>query len=169
MNSLGGKTFGEVLTSLNPEHLAKQKLKRTYCVGCWDLYHYGHLELLRKASNIGGYLIVGVVADEAIVRQKGSSRPIIGFNERYSLIEQCKYVDEVQAVPDFYIPDHIIQSCDFIVIGADQSHIKGVDKIPYEKKVTLSRYEGTSTSSIIKKIEDEFAATLAHLERNSHG
>lgn len=128
-------------------------MKRVYCVGVFDLFHYGHLELLRKAKQMGDYLIVGVVQDEAVKKQKGDNRPIIPFNERYAIIEQCKYVNEAQCVPNFAFPDFILKGgADIIIVGEDQHHFTNLDKIPQEKRVTLARYEGTSTSSIISKI-----------------
>jgi len=140
-------------------------MKRVYTVGVFDLFHLGHLELLRKAKQCGDYLIVGIVMDEAVKKQKGKWRPIIPFAERYAIVENCKYVNEAQCVPIFHFPEHILNGgADVIVVGEDQHHFVNLDKIPQEKRVTLSRYEGTSTSSIIRKIEDDFSKRIKALE-----
>lgn len=67
-----------------------------YTTGVFDLFHIGHLNILKKAKENCDYLIVGVSTDELVQEYKNKT-PIIPFNERKSIVESIKYVDEVIA------------------------------------------------------------------------
>jgi cytidyltransferase-like protein len=121
--------------------------------GVWDLCHSSHIQLLRKASKLGK-LIVGVVADEAVKRQKGNNRPIMSSEEREKIIRLLGY--GTIPLDDFYFPVEWIDKVDWVAIGEDQSHFKNLDEIPYEKKIIFPRYPGISTSDIVKKIVDNY-------------
>ena len=70
-----------------------------YTTGVFDLFHIGHLNILRKAKEQCDYLIVGVSTDELCLSYKGFS-PIIPYEERKSIVEAIKYVDEVRPQTD---------------------------------------------------------------------
>lgn len=65
-----------------------------YVPGTWDLFHIGHLRLLKKASRIAHNLIVGIDTDKAVKRDKGEF-PIIPYKERVELLKACQYVSRV--------------------------------------------------------------------------
>jgi len=62
-----------------------------YTTGVFDLFHIGHLKLLKRAKSLCDYLIVGVSTDE-LVRYKHKS-PVIPFEERIEIVQSIKYVD----------------------------------------------------------------------------
>ena len=70
--------------------------KRTigYTAGVFDLFHIGHLNILKAAKEQCEYLIVGVSTDE-LVRGYKHKTPIIPFNERVEIVKAIRYVDEV--------------------------------------------------------------------------
>lgn len=70
-----------------------------YTAGAFDLFHIGHLNLLKRAKEQCDYLIVGVTTDELIKNTKKHS-PIIPFEERIEIIKYCKLVDEVTIQDD---------------------------------------------------------------------
>jgi glycerol-3-phosphate cytidylyltransferase len=72
-----------------------------YIAGVFDLFHIGHLNMLKKAKEYCNYLIVGVVTDERTKRMKGS-KPFIPFEERAEIVRSCRYVDQVIEIPDNY-------------------------------------------------------------------
>lgn len=69
-----------------------------YTAGVYDLFHIGHLNLLKNAKNYCDRLIVGVSSDE-LVQYKGKS-PVIPLEERMKIVESIKYVDEVHVQND---------------------------------------------------------------------
>ncbi|MFH0831775.1 MAG: adenylyltransferase/cytidyltransferase family protein [archaeon] len=65
-----------------------------YTAGTWDLFHIGHLNLIRKSKELGDRLIVGVSTDELVASYK-KYPPIVPYEDRVEIIKSCRYVDEV--------------------------------------------------------------------------
>ena len=69
-------------------------VKIGYTTGVFDLFHIGHLNILRNAKLECDYLIVGITTDELSLKEKGRT-PVIPFSERLTIVESIKYVDSV--------------------------------------------------------------------------
>ncbi len=67
-----------------------------YAPGAFDLFHVGHLNLLRHAKTRCDYLIAGVVADDLLIAAKGQP-PVIPLAERLEIVRSIRYVDEAVA------------------------------------------------------------------------
>jgi glycerol-3-phosphate cytidylyltransferase len=76
-----------------------KKYKKGYLAGVFDLFHVGHLNLIRRAKDNCDYLIVGALADELVIKLK-KNPPYISFEERKQILEAVRYVDEVVAVTE---------------------------------------------------------------------
>ena len=69
-------------------------MKRVITYGTFDLLHYGHINLLRRAKQYGDYLIVALSTDDFNWNQKGK-RCYFSFDKRKALLEAIRYVDLV--------------------------------------------------------------------------
>lgn len=101
-----------------------KKYKIGYTSGVYDMFHIGHLNLLKRAKEQCDYLIVGVTTDE--LAQYKHKTPIIPYEERKQIVESIKYVD--LAVPQENMDK--LAACkkynaDVIFVGDDW---KGTDK-----------------------------------------
>ena len=136
--------------------IMKKKLT-IYTSGTFDLFHYGHLNILQKAKKLGSYLIVGVSTDE-LVKEYKKLKPIVNYKDREAIIKSIKCVDEVIPQIRFFDITQLQQyHIDIIVLGDDWKnksfpeldrclealHIRMV-YVPYTKRL--------STSSIKRKI-----------------
>lgn len=70
-----------------------------YTTGVFDMFHIGHLNILRRARQQCDYLIVGVSTDELVEKDK-HKKPVIPFADRCEIVRAIRYVDEVVPQPD---------------------------------------------------------------------
>lgn len=69
-------------------------MKTVITYGTFDLFHIGHVNLLKRARELGDRLIVGVSTDEFNLNEKGKTT-IVPYHHRVSVLESCRYVDLV--------------------------------------------------------------------------
>lgn len=67
-----------------------------YAPGAYDLFHIGHLNLLRRAKEHCDYLIAGVVSDDVLINHKGVT-PVIPLAERLEIVRNVRFVDSAHA------------------------------------------------------------------------
>ena len=72
----------------------KKKLIIGYTTGVFDLFHVGHVRILKKAKSLCDKLIVGV-STNGLVKKYKNKKPIIPYNERVEIIKNIKFVDLV--------------------------------------------------------------------------
>ena len=105
-----------------------------YTTGVYDMFHIGHLNVIRHAKEQCDYLIVGVSTDALVQKEKGKT-PVIPFEERAAIVEAIKYVDQV--VPQF-----------------DKNKFGAWEKYHFDKMFVGSDWQGTETW---KNFEKQFA------------
>ncbi len=131
---------------------------RVYVDMVADLFHYGHVDFLRKAHALGDYLLVGICSDEVV--QASKWKPILNMEERVACVAGCRYVDEV--VPDApwiidraWIKKHNI---DLVVHGDDyaQDRLEYIYKVPIAMGIfrTVPYTPGISTTEIIRRCKE---------------
>ena len=128
-------------------------MKRVLTYGTFDLLHYGHIEILRRAKALGDYLIVALSTDE--FNEIKGKRAYHNYETRKKMLEAVRYVDLVipeknweQKVSD--VKDYKV---DIVVMGSDWANS---DKFDYLKEycelIYLPRTEGISTTKIKKDL-----------------
>ena len=127
-------------------------MKRVITYGTFDLFHIGHLKLLKRARELGDYLIVGVSTDE-FNKLKGK-KSVFPFEERKEIIESIKFVDKVidENKWEQKIDDIKKYNIDIFVIGDDWKGKFDFLK-DYCEVVYLPRTENISSTFLKKKIK----------------
>lgn len=73
----------------------KETDRVVYVDGTYDLFHVGHIEFLKRAKELGDFLVVGVHDDPVVNAIKGANFPLMNLHERALSVLACRYVDEV--------------------------------------------------------------------------
>lgn len=84
----------ELLGAALTDTITDGKYNVGYVTGAFDLFHIGHLNVLKNSKSRCHYLIAGVLTDEIIINEKHKT-PYIPFEERIEIVKQCRYVDRV--------------------------------------------------------------------------
>lgn len=85
----------------------KKNGKKTVLVhGCFDILHYGHLDLFVKAKSFGDVLIVGIDHDENVRINKGPNRPYNNHEARMQFMSHLEIIDYVFMVPPYDDPEN---------------------------------------------------------------
>ena len=128
-------------------------MKRVLTYGTFDLLHYGHIRLLKRAKELGDYLIVALSTDE--FNQLKNKKAYHNYETRKKMLEAIRYVDLVIPEENWNqkINDVKEYHVDMVVMGSDW---KGNEKFeilkPYCEVVYLERTEGISTTKIKKEL-----------------
>jgi D-beta-D-heptose 7-phosphate kinase/D-beta-D-heptose 1-phosphate adenosyltransferase len=133
----------------------KAHKKVIFTNGCFDILHAGHVQYLEKARNFGDLLIVGLNSDKSVRELKGESRPVNGELDRASVLAGLQSVDYITIFEED-TPYNLIDTVkpNILVKGGDYlgKTVVGSELVNEVKLVNF--LEGRSTSSIIKKIEE---------------
>jgi len=90
--------------------------KIVYIDGSWDMFHSGHIDILKKAREEGTYLIAGVFSDAAVAYNLGEQHPVMTLNERMLSVIGCNLVDDVLFDAPLQVDDDMIASLEINVV-----------------------------------------------------
>ncbi|GAA4845372.1 PfkB family carbohydrate kinase [Saccharopolyspora rosea] len=126
--------------------------------GCFDLLHPGHVRLLRRARELGDFLVVCLNSDESVRRLKGPLRPVVPERDRRAVLEALECVDAV-AVFDETTPCALLERLrpQVWVKGSDHD----ADDLPEARVVeryggrvaTVPRVDGYSTTGLLDTVQ----------------
>lgn len=133
-----------------------------YTSGVYDLFHIGHLNVIKNAKNNCDYLIVGVSTDEVVEKNK-NKKPIIPFEERAAIVGAIKYVDQVVSQERYDIEGKIETvlkyKIDIMFVGSDWQGTDKWNMIEKElsrigcKVMYLPHTDGISSTMLREKIK----------------
>ena len=128
-------------------------MKRILTYGTFDLLHYGHINLLKRAKALGDYLVVAVSTDD--FNEIKGKKAYHNYETRKMMLEAVRYVDLVIPEENWEqkIDDVKKYDIDIVVMGSDWA---GSDRFDYLKEycevVYLPRTEGVSTTQIKEEL-----------------
>ncbi|KAL4190121.1 hypothetical protein AMTRI_Chr08g210520 [Amborella trichopoda] len=133
-----------------------------YIDGAFDLFHAGHVEILRVARELGDFLLVGIHTDQTVSTNRGAHRPIMNLHERSLSVLACRYVDEVIIGAPWVVSKDMITTFNIslVVHGtvAENSDFWKVDDNPYAAPISMGIYReiesplDVTTTTIIRRI-----------------
>lgn len=136
-----------------------KKYKIGYTTGVFDLFHIGHLNILRRAKEQCEYLIVGVSTDELVETYK-HKKPVIPFEQRKEIVGAIRYVDEVVAQKDMDKKSAAKNlGAEAVFVGSDWKGTQQWNEYEHLFNeigctvVYLERTEGISSTMLCQKIE----------------
>ncbi len=135
-----------------------KKYKIGYTTGVYDMFHIGHLNILRRAKEQCDYLIVGVTTDELCYKRK-NKYPIICESDRMAIVSAIRYVDKVVPQMDMDKVRAVKElGADAVFVGSDWKGTDAWNK--YEKEfakegctvVYLDHTDGISSTILREKL-----------------
>ena len=135
-----------------------KKYKIGYTTGVFDLFHIGHLNILRRAKEQCEYLIVGVTTDALCLAGKGKT-PIVCEKDRVEIVQAIRYVDHVVLQETMDKVQAVKQlGCDVVFVGSDWQGTEAWNR--YEKEfaevgcsvVYLEHTDGISSSILQERL-----------------
>ncbi len=142
--------------------LKKLKGKKTLIGGCFDVFHYGHLDFIKKSAAVSDHLIIALEPDEFIIKTKKRS-PVHTQDQRAEILQALRYTSVVIKLPlmqgyQDYLELTLKVRPDFIAVSEGDPQI--VNKMKQAKKagaeliVVNKIIKPFSTSYIIKSYEN---------------
>lgn len=138
-----------------------KKYKIGYTTGVYDMFHIGHLNILRRAKEQCEFLVVGVTTDALCFTRK-NKMPIINEKERMAIVEAIRYVDKVVPQTDMDKIRPVKElGADAVFVGSDWKGTEAWNK--YEKEfaevgctvVYLDHTDGISYTLLREKIQQQ--------------
>lgn len=127
-------------------------MKTVLTFGVYDLLHIGHIQLFRKARELGDRLVVAVQDESVILKYKPQAKMVYSTEERCFMVGAIKYVDEVVVYKDV---DEDIKNISFDVFakGPDQTHAGFQRAVKWceehgKEVVVVPRTEGISSTML---------------------
>lgn len=131
-------------------------MRRVITYGTFDLLHYGHINLLRRAKEQGDYLIVALSTDEFNWNEK-RKKSYFSYEDRKRMLEAIRYVDLVIPEESWEQKVSDIQTyhIDTVVMGADWADSPRFDYLrDYCDLVFLDRTDGISTTDVKAELRE---------------
>jgi cytidyltransferase-like protein len=145
-------------------------MKRVYCDGIFDLFHFGHLNHFKKIITLFSepiILVVGVISDNIATNYK--RKPIVDESSRLKIIKSCVYVNDTFITDELIMTEEFLTkfNIDFVVHGfTPEDRIKQsvFFEIPIKlgKFIELDYHQGISTTNLINRTVTTLDQSVRH-------
>ncbi|XP_044468552.1 ethanolamine-phosphate cytidylyltransferase-like isoform X2 [Mangifera indica] len=145
-----------------------------YIDGAFDLFHAGHVEILKKARQLGDFLLVGVHTDQIVSEHRGNHHPIMHLHERSLSVLACRYVDEVIIGAPWAVTQDMITTFNICLVVrgtvAETNSSLADETDPYAVPKSMGIFQllespkSTTTTSVAQRI---VANHDAYMKRNA--
>lgn len=148
------------------EYLKRGGKTIVFTNGCFDLFHAGHLAVLKVAAEMGDLLVVGINSDASVRRLKGPDRPVVPESERAAIVAALAVVDYV-LVFDEDTPLGLLEALKphVLVKGPTAGPIVGADYIRRlgGRVVCVPAVPGVSTTDRLRAIRQGLSISHSQL------
>ena len=122
---------------------------KVFSTGTFDVLHYGHINLLKKAKELGDYLIVGLNVT------KNGKDTYYTYEQRKAILEAIKYVDEVVPIYEQKDKYKYLKEADIFCVGSDYIGYQDIEDIQkYCKVVFIDRTPNVSSTQVKQYLSD---------------
>lgn len=142
-------------------------MPKVFTTGTFDVLHYGHINLLQKAKEMGNYLIVGLNVT------KNGQQTYYTYEQRKKMLEAIKYVDMVVPIMEQEDKYRILKQVDIFAIGSDYigyediyrirnyADVRFIDRTPEVSSTKVKKYLGDKTQyhTFVVDIDDTISFT----------
>ncbi|KAG5248413.1 ethanolamine-phosphate cytidylyltransferase [Salix suchowensis] len=152
----------ELYNSPMTRYPIRQDARIVYIDGAFDLFHAGHVEILKLARALGDFLLVGIHSDQIVSAKRGAHRPIMNLHERSLSVLACQYVDEVIIGAPWEVSKDMITTFNISsvvhgTVAENNDFLKEKDN-PYAVPISMDIFQvldsplDITTTTIIKRI-----------------
>ncbi|KAL8136379.1 hypothetical protein V2J09_002380 [Rumex salicifolius] len=144
-----------------------------YVDGAFDLFHAGHVEILKAARQLGDFLLVGIYTDQTVSEIRGSQLPLMNLHERSLSVLACRYVDEIIIGAPWEVTKDMVLTFNIALVVhgtvAESSPLCDGKDDPYAVPKSMGIFKilespkNITTSSVAKRI---MANHNAYMKRN---
>lgn len=159
--------FSKFADSRHVNNMSPQSI--VYVAGAFDLFHIGHLELLKEAKKMGDFLLVGIHDDKMGNRIRGKNFPIMNLHERALNVLSCKYVDEIVLGAPYYVTKEMISTMNIKIVVAgnvdySEELMEADDPYSYSKSIHSFVHLHTSQHLTTETITERILSNRSRFE-----
>mmetsp|Transcript_69314 Transcript_69314/g.219324 ORF Transcript_69314/g.219324 Transcript_69314/m.219324 type:complete len:331 (+) Transcript_69314:565-1557(+) len=136
-----------------------------YIDGAFDMFHPGHVHILKEARKLGDFLLVGLHMDETISKHRGRHLPIMNLHERSLSVLACKHVDEVIIGAPWEVTNDLLTTFNIALVchgtkAERNAKLTSSDPDPYAIPKSLNMFKeitsphDMTTSTMVSRILD---------------
>lgn len=133
-----------------------------YIDGAFDLFHAGHVEILRAARQLGDFLLVGIYTDQTVSEIRGPGYPLMNLHERSLSVLGCRYVDEIIMGAPWEVTNDMIKTFNICLVVhgtvSEANPLINGDADPYRVAKSMGMFRtiesptSITTSSVAQRI-----------------